>query len=284
MREAFEDTYADILNKAIKGRGLAPSDVAKAIGMEPEDFRSLRMGEAPDEDALRAAAGALGLDAVALVRLAATPSRIPAPLPPCVRRLRHEHDGLAVNSGIAWCPRTLEAAVFDTGFDPAPTLRTIEREGLVPRYIFITHTHHDHVTAAPELLRRTGARPICSALEWKDPAGSVQAADGDTWALGSLTVHALATPGHSAGGMSYLVEGLDKPVAFTGDALFASSMGGAAAGSAWVAALQSLRRLLALAPETVLVPGHGPVTTVADERRDNPFAVSDSRKPKADQG
>ena len=88
--------------------------------------------------------------------------------------------------------------------------------------------------------------------------------------IGSFEVRSVLTNGHSKGALSYLVSGLSRPVAFVGDALFSLSMGGAMRG--YKLALSNNReKLLSLAPDTILCPGHGPMTTVAEELEHNPF-------------
>jgi glyoxylase-like metal-dependent hydrolase (beta-lactamase superfamily II) len=95
--------------------------------------------------------------------------------------------------------------------------------------------------------------------------------DHAVFQIGSLRIEAIPTPGHAPGGITWFATGLAHPVAFTGDALFAGSMGGA--DSHWQAALDSLRlKILALPDDTILCPGHGPLTTVAWEKKHNPFA------------
>ena len=88
--------------------------------------------------------------------------------------------------------------------------------------------------------------------------------------LGGLRIDLLQTSGHSVGGITYWVRGLQRPVAIVGDAIFAGSMGGGMVS--YEDALRNNReKILALPEETVLCPGHGPLTTVGEERQHNPF-------------
>jgi hydroxyacylglutathione hydrolase len=91
-------------------------------------------------------------------------------------------------------------------------------------------------------------------------------------------VDTLLTSGHSLGGMSYVVNGLARPVAIVGDSIFAGSMGGG--GVSYEDALRNNRQKILRLPEnTVLCPGHGPLTTVGEERKHNPFFASEFTSP-----
>jgi hydroxyacylglutathione hydrolase len=243
----LEDDFQDIVEKARRGLGL-PSN---PLPSTESDIRKL--------------AAELHLHPEALVA-AAHRSWHPAPAPP-IPGLHHfsTHLGnMAVNSYLVVDPATGEAAAFDTGADCSGMLAL----GTDIRQVFLTHIHRDHIAALDPLLKKTGATAFVSARETLPAATPFF--DDSEFQIGSLRVRTLATPGHTAGGSSFFITGLDRPLAFPGDALFAGSMGGAA--FAWRDALQSLRSILALPAETILCPGHGPLSTVAEERLHNPFA------------
>ena len=88
--------------------------------------------------------------------------------------------------------------------------------------------------------------------------------------IDSLSIKAKHTHGHSVGGMTYLIEGLAKPVAVVGDAIFAGSMGGGMV-SYEDALLTNREKIMSLPDDTILCPGHGPLTTVGEEMQNNPF-------------
>ncbi len=93
---------------------------------------------------------------------------------------------------------------------------------------------------------------------------------GRRFSIGNLRVETRLTWGHSKGGVTYVVTGLEKPVAVVGDAVFAGSMGGGAVS--YEAALQTNRaQILTLPDDTILCPGHGPLTTVGEQKKHNPF-------------
>jgi len=100
-------------------------------------------------------------------------------------------------------------------------------------------------------------------------AKSIQA--GHRFQLGNLSIEARLTDGHSPGGCSYVISGLERPVAIVGDSIFCLSQGGAPADRFETALRNNRREILSLPDETVLCPGHGPMTTVAFEKAHNPF-------------
>jgi glyoxylase-like metal-dependent hydrolase (beta-lactamase superfamily II) len=177
----------------------------------------------------------------------------------------------SVNSFLIWDEVTRDAALFDTGFDPEPVCGLIVAHALQLRHVFITHGHQDHSAAVPQLQARfPKARlhshsPLAPVAQRNRPQECV--------ALGSLRITHRETPGHADDGVTYIVGNWpeDAPaVAFVGDALFAGSMG-KAPGNAALARQKILEQILSLPPETLLCPGHGPLTTVAEEAANNPF-------------
>ena len=145
-------------------------------------------------------------------------------------------------------------AVFvDSGAPLEPLLQAVEAHELTPTHLLVTHGHADH-TAGNETLRRQ------FGLELIERAG-------DRLQTGDLQIETLLTPGHSADSLSFLVNG---SACFSGDTLFAGSVGGSGSGFA------ELRRsimevLLVLPPETRLLPGHSEATSVIEEWEKNPF-------------
>jgi hydroxyacylglutathione hydrolase len=142
-------------------------------------------------------------------------------------------------------------AVFvDSGADVAPLIEAAERWGVTPVAILRTHAHHDHVENEDELVRRFSIPVLAEPGEWR-------------W--DGLHVQALATPGHSDDGLSFVIA--DDVVA-TGDTLFRDAVGGGD-----VAAVRSsvMDVLLELPDTTRVLPGHSDETTIGRERRENPF-------------
>ncbi|HUX02454.1 MAG: MBL fold metallo-hydrolase [Phycisphaerae bacterium] len=169
-----------------------------------------------------------------------------------------------------------------------------DARGLVPKMLVDTHGHADHIYCNKMLKERWPAMQIAvgaadakllasplrnlSALmgAWvKSPPPDRLLADGDRVELGSASFEVLATPGHTKGGISlFSTDGPDgRPVVFTGDTLFAGGIGRTDfPGGSHETLLESIRgRLLALPPETLVYPGHGPASTIGEEARTNPF-------------
>jgi glyoxylase-like metal-dependent hydrolase (beta-lactamase superfamily II) len=140
--------------------------------------------------------------------------------------------------------------------------------GLSIRLILLTHTHPDHIADLDRLKKETGAAAHVCAFEPVSGAESFKA--GHSFQIGGLKIETRQTSGHSAGGITYVIANLERPVAVVGDALFAGSMGGGMIS--WSDALANNRKhIFSLPDDTVICPGHGPLTTVREEKRHNPF-------------
>ena len=267
MSIPLEDRFEDIVGKAQRGLGIDDATLAARAGIAPEDLKALKANRGPRErvktvaSALRLAPGAL-LDSydqgwrpvgVKLEGLA---------------RFNSELLDMTVNAYVAFDPESREAAIFDTGADAAQLLDFVRAEHLRVKRIFLTHTHHDHVAALDEIVGETGAPVSAPAGEPLPHTEPVR--EGAQFDVGRLKVRALLTNGHSPGGTTYAIEGLNAPVAVVGDSLFAGSMGGAP--NHYEQALRNnLEKILTLPDNTVLAPGHGPMSTVGEEKAHNPF-------------
>ena len=132
----------------------------------------------------------------------------------------------------------------------------------------LTHTHPDHVADLQRLKKVTGAAVFVSKLEAIPGAETFEA--GHNFTLGKLSIDTRQTSGHSRGGITYVVNGLPRKIAVVGDALFAGSMGGGSVS--YADALRNNReKIMTLPDDTILCPGHGPLTTVGEEKKNNPF-------------
>ena len=263
----LEDTFADVVSKAMRGLVQTDAMVAQAAGVDIERVVALRTGHWSSSVAV-AVSQVLGLNADALVALGEGRS-----VPPHLRLEGMEtfttaFDDMLVNSYLAWDSHSRAAAAFDTGSDAGPMLDFIKQNHLTLKAVFLTHTHGDHVFELDRLCSKTGAPAYVNILEPLEGAQPFEA--GVQWNIGALRITGELTCGHSRGGTTYVIQGLERGVAVVGDALFATSMGGAKVS--YADALRTNRDVIfTLKDDTVLCPGHGPLTTVGWERRWNPF-------------
>ena len=265
---ALEDTHLDIIGKALKGVGCSREELAQRTGLPLAELSRIEAGEILPE-ALAKVAAALGLGAAALLDSARGSWR-PAPVAvPGLRMVTTDFGGMLVNSFLVWDAGSREAVVFDTGADVSELLGFAAAGGLRIVLILITHTHGDHLFDLDRLVEKTGAPAYVGEGE-PTVEGLRPFAPGKVFRVGALSIATRLTRGHAAGGITYVVTGLSCPVAVVGDALFAGSMGGGQVS--WADALRTAREeILSLPGETVLACGHGPLTTVAEEREHNPF-------------
>jgi len=259
------DTTADVIRKALRGLDMAPSRAAALCGL-PEREVILASREPAELDILIRLAPALGLAPPALAGL---PDYQP---PACpleeITRLELIFGDETVN---AWLidAGLGERILFDTGdgsIDARAHLDDLPRPVLADPGldVFITHNHGDHTGGLP------GLKDLIRHLRGPGRADPIQA--GDQVVCSKLTIRAIDLPGHCDWALGYVIEGLPVPVCVTGDALFAGSIGGCAPGEPYRQALESLRKeVMTLPDETILLPGHGPATTVGSERKANPF-------------
>ncbi len=269
----LEDHIGDICRKARVQSGTPTAKAAHAAGVSEvvlEQFESEGVCRVPLD--VGALARELGLDEAASQRVALGWE------PPAVdvRRWRElrmltTREGFEVNSFVAWDPATRECALFDTGWNARSFFTLVAEHQLIPRHLFITHTHGDHVAALGEVRREF---PDISLHSNSRHAPAMQrVTHGQRIKLGGLTVESRWTPGHAEDGVSYVLEGWPQgapSVAVVGDAIFAGSMGKDFQTPA--KAMGAVReQILTLPGDTLICPGHGPLTTVAGELCNNPF-------------
>ena len=267
----IEDHFEDVLKKAISGLGLKIEDLARATGIQYERIEALLQGEV-DELSLRALAPLLGLSDDKLINMAHSKWQPNIKIPERVKLFNTPfpapgYETMTVNSYLIWSGQI--AAAFDTGANAHNLLTEVEQRGLRLESLFITHTHLDHVAALSQI---RDAHPkcilYCPKKELLPGAFALDAGDGLN--CGGLQIKALQTSGHSPGALSYVATDGELKTAFVGDAIFCLSMG--KAPIAYKEALKNNRsHLLSLPEATILCPGHGPITSVADEKTHNPF-------------
>jgi glyoxylase-like metal-dependent hydrolase (beta-lactamase superfamily II) len=264
----LEDNVGDVIGKAQRGLGISDSELAKKSGMSADAVRKARDGQG-EEVTLRAIAPVLELDPNALVDLAQGKWK-PDTLENFegLEQFNTSYGGMLVNSYLVWDPATKHAAAFDTGADSAEMLKLATKENLNIKLILLTHAHSDHVADLPRLREEAGAEVFAPARE--PVPGAAKIDEGKKFRVGKIDIEARLTWGHSPGGMTFVATGLARPIAIVGDSLFAGSMGGGTV-SYKDAVRNNLEKILTLPDETIICPGHGPMTTVREEKKHNPF-------------
>lgn len=190
-----------------------------------------------------------------------------------------------------------EAAVIDPGGDAHLIIQQLRYRKLAPRYILLTHGHIDHIQAVAELKRAHPDAQLCihqaDAPMLRDADAALASwigipfqpsepdrllSDGDTVPFGPETIQVVHTPGHTPGGVAFLISQEGQPtILFSGDTLFAGGMGRTDfPGGSYRQLIHSIRsRLFALPDDARVYPGHGEPTTIGEERRTNPFLLGE---------
>ena len=264
----LEDNFEDIIGKTMRGTGMADGVLEFLTGVPEETIAQLKDGDL-DEDGLVKIASSLGLDAGTLLERARE-AWAPEPVDLVgLRQFNTDFDDMTVNSYLVWDESSKEAALFDTGADCSGALAAVEEMGLSLKTLFLTHTHLDHIIDREKVAAHSP--DILTLVNSLEPAkGAKRFAVGDAFSIGTLRVSTRLTRGHSPGGTTYVIAGLPKAVAIVGDAIFAQSMGGGLI-SFHDALATNRKEIFSLQDETVLCPGHGPMTTVGEEKAHNPF-------------
>jgi hydroxyacylglutathione hydrolase len=195
---------------------------------------------------------------------------------------------LQVNCYILADEKTKEAVVIDPGDDAQDILGIVRKKGLTVKYIVNTHAHFDHVGANGELKAAAGGEILLHEADAAllgstsglartfgmnapaSPKADRYLKHGDVITAGEVSLAVLHVPGHSPGGICLVEQGM----VFTGDALFAGSIGRTdlPGGNSPMALINAIKaNLLTLPDDTKVFPGHGPESTIGEEKRENPY-------------
>ena len=273
-RIPLEDDPSDVLRKAQRGMGIDAAALAHRTGIDEAAIKAWVRGDGvPTEDQARAVAVVLRLDPGKFADAAARRWYPGAEIPPNVRH--HPHDPHPSNGYLFFLEDGKTAALIDPAGYPKTLLDAVNDGPYALRYILITHKHADHCDATADVARAFPEAQI--VMHRADVAAigtlahrAIPVIDGDELAFGDdASIRMLHTPGHTDGSSCFLF----RSTVFTGDTLFAGSVGGIFADvSTYEDLLASVRfKLFALDDHTVVMPGHGPPSTIAEEKAHNPF-------------
>jgi hydroxyacylglutathione hydrolase len=270
----LEDDFCDILRKASRGTGLDAAALAAQSGLPAAHITEWQKGDgAPNDDEARALARLLGLDPGKLADAAAKRWEPHIALPGDVRH--HPHDPHPSNGYLFFLDDGRTAALIDPAGLPSTILNAIADGPFALRYILITHKHADHCDATADISQ---AFPDAEIVMHRSDVAAIgelgkrakPIVDGDELPFGpNAAIRMLHTPGHTDGSSCFLF----RSTLFTGDTLFAGSVGGAfGTATGYKDILNSVRfKLFALDDATVVAPGHGPPSTIGQEKAHNPF-------------
>lgn len=272
----LEDHLGDVLSKSRNSWAVSADAAAQAAGLSVAEYAQLEeSGKSAKIPNFAALAKLLKLSTAKLEGLAKgwLPESVDTSTWREIRQITSDAKGMKVHCYLVWDEVTRDAALFDTGTDAEAIFKILDEEQLELRYIFITHSHWDHIDQLekvrekyPKVKIRSGSKavPVDQRIR---PSECVQ--------LGSLRVNFRETPGHCEDGITLIIGNWpeDAPyVAIVGDCIFAGSMGGAR-DHLELAKQKVVEGIFTLPEDTLICPGHGPLTTVAQEKAHNPFFV-----------
>lgn len=274
MAYALEDEFGDIIGKARRGQNMSQSQIANAVGITETEIANMeKYTLKPTEAQVHKIADTLNLDSKKLLAIA-TEQWEPKPIKQIndpkfdVITVSAPVGGWPVNAYLLICKDTKDAAIIDTAANPDLILQQIDTQNVNPTAILLTHSHRDHTDGLTQLQDATDCQTYIHKNEPKPRSTNPlqELTHSDEVEVGKLKVTVLDTPGHTPGGCSFFTH----TAAFVGDAIFAGSVGGP--NISYQDEINSVRdNLLSLPDEVRLYPGHGPPTTVGEEKLHNPF-------------
>jgi hydroxyacylglutathione hydrolase len=269
-RIPIEDNFDDVINKTQRGLHITDEQLAARAEVTAEELAAVKGGEALIP-VIRRVARHLRLSPDALESLAKKAWYPEQPnFPRGFAMSNTTFEDMTVNSYLIWDSRTKHAAAFDSGANCDAIIDVIKQEGLNLRYIFITHTHDDHIADLAKLAAVGNPEIWASELEPVDFPGAKTFKENAHFHIGELSIKTLFTFGHSPGMTTFYVTGLSWPLAIVGDSIFSCSMGGSPTHFA-DQYRNNKEKILPLPKDTVIASGHGPLTTLGQEKQHNPY-------------
>ena len=270
---SLEDHIGDVCRKARLQTGTPIDDASSVSGLtelQLQEWETEGMIEVSVN--VTALAERLGLDAAKALRVAAgwVPQIVGITRWSELRVVTTE-EGFEVNSFMAWDADLRVAAIFDTGWYADDLFCIADENELMVRHLFITHMHGDHVAAIGDVRKHWPDIELHSNNSGAPERSRV--VPGAAVAVGGLSVTGRLTPGHAEDGVTYIIEGWPDgapAVAVVGDTIFAGSMG-KDFNTPELAQAKVREEILSLPGDTLICPGHGPLTTVLEEQSNNPF-------------
>ncbi len=285
----LEDAFADIIGKARFGKAWSLTELKGRSNIDEARITALEEEAPPVQDEVIRLAEALALDPIKLSEIAGAEWE-PQIAPPYLVEADADagKDMIYVIDGrigsypvngyffIDW--KEGVCVLFDTGYSPTKVLAFLKETGLSLVAVCLTHAHPDHIGGIQEIQSQVAVPVYLSANEVSEKIAlknHIGVEEKMTIGVGRFEITSRSTPGHTDGGTTYYMDTapiVPKKLAFVGDALFAGSIGRAKTSETYSTLLNSVKEvILSFPPETLLFPGHGPVTTVAEEQRHNPF-------------
>jgi hydroxyacylglutathione hydrolase len=271
----LEDTFGDVLRKAMRGNSVDSATLATRTGIGTSAIEAwLADDSSANAQEARALAKALKLNPERMVERAANAFAPPKVAMDSVQQ--HTQDSRPNSNGyVVFRGDRKRAALVDPAGTPQHLLQLLRDGGFDLQYILITHKHNDHCGAVAAVAKeyphaQIVMHPLDAPAIGALASRSLAATDGVTFPFGDgAQIHVLHTPGHTDGSVCYAID----PIVFTGDILFSGSVGGAYGDkSTYADVLHSVSTKIFTLPETTaIMPGHGPPSTVGVERAHDPF-------------
>ncbi len=271
----LEDDYTDIIKKAKAGLGVPTETLSKKTYIPEDRLNLIESGSSiPTQEEVMNLARVLELDGRRLWEITTNnwrPAPIPLSLTEGLLLIHGNVGGYGVNSYVVFDMETKDGILFDTACNPRGIFGILKNHGIKLKAIFLTHLHGDHIGWIEKILK---SYPVDIYSGGK--IGGIQHSmesivrDGDRYGFGRLSIECLSTPGHTPDSFCYTIDGM----CFVGDTMFAGSIGRSNPPSMYKTHLKSIKeKILSLPEDTILLPGHGPATTVREEKEHNPFLV-----------